>query len=217
MRPESSELSGLGRYPFWEGISMEDRTCVIESCSSSVVARGWCGKHYQRWKQTGEPYDVKACPGCGETFRPKGRQEFCSRPCQSRIWQRGRLGIEDPGFIRQCWWCHSDFRFTDSRRDYCSTECAKFGSLLGNIRRLYGVSRDEYRAAYFRQGGLCAICKQPERTERNQLLPVDHDHLTGRFRGLLCSHCNRAIGLLGDDPEIIEAAARYVRESRLII
>ena len=130
------------------------------------------------------------------------------------MWQRVRLGIEDPGYIRQCWWCQSDFQLTDGRRDYCSAECARFGSLLGNIQRNYGITREEYRTVYFRQGGVCAICKQPERTERNMLLAVDHDHVTGHFRGLLCSHCNRAIGLLRDSPKIIEAAARYVKENR---
>jgi hypothetical protein len=54
----------------------------------------------------------------------------------------------------------------------------------------------------------------PERTARNRLLTVDHDHVSGHVRGLLCSHCNRAIGLLSDDPKVIEAAASYVRKNR---
>ena len=193
---------------------MQERTCSVERCEAAVVARGWCGKHYQRQAKGLDPHGEIRCPGCGIAFEQTGRQKFCSRRCQSRVWQRARLGIADPGFTRQCWWCRSDFRFTDGRRDYCSAECAKFGSLLGNVQREYGVSREQYRAAYFGQDGMCAVCRQPERTARNTLLAVDHDHVTGRFRGLLCSHCNRAIGLLQDDPKVIDAAARYIEESR---
>jgi hypothetical protein len=106
---------------------------------------------------------------------------------------------------------------TDGRRDYCSPRCAQLGSLLGNIQSKYGVSRDQYRAAYFAQDGKCAICCQPERTARNHLPAVDHDHATGKFRGLLCSHCNRAIGLLQDDPAIVDAAAAYIRKHRGVV
>lgn len=157
---------------------------------------------------------ARTCPGCGVEFERVSRQKFCSRKCQTRMWQRKHKGIEDPGFIRQCWWCHADFKLLDGRRDYCSRECARFGGLLGNVYRKYGITRDKYRALYFHQQGVCAICGEPERTERNALLAVDHDHVTGQVRGLLCSHCNRAIGLLRDDPEVIERAALYVKENR---
>jgi recombination endonuclease VII len=153
---------------------------------------------------------VRQCPGCGASFEPVGRQRFCSRRCGVRIQTRKRLGIADPGLIGKCWWCHDEFSLLDGRRLYCSTECARFVKSLWNVGK-YGITRDDYREAWYRQDGRCAICCQPERTARNHLLSIDHDHVTGRFRGLLCSHCNRAIGLLRDDPEVIEAAAHYVR------
>jgi hypothetical protein len=159
---------------------------------------------------------VRACPGCPNTFAPVGRQVFCSRQCQSRLWQRAKLGIADPGLIRPCWWCNTDFKLTDGRQYYCSAKCAAIVKSLWNMSSRYGLTREDYRAAWYRQGGLCAVCNRPERTARNTLLSVDHDHATGAFRGLLCSHCNRAFGLLGDDPEVIVRAARYVTESRQV-
>jgi hypothetical protein len=42
-------------------------------------------------------------------------------------------------------------------------------------------------------------------------LAIDHDHVTGDIRGLLCHACNVALGLLNDDPELLEAAAGYLR------
>lgn len=74
----------------------------------------------------------------------------------------------------------------------------------------------QFRAMWLAQGGVCAICRQPERTERNRLLTIDHDHETGQVRALLCSQCNRAIGLLQDDPAVIRAAADYVQAHRVL-
>ena len=58
-----------------------------------------------------------------------------------------------------------------------------------------------------KQGGVCALCRQraPEH--------VDHDHLTGRVRGLLCSCCNQALGNARDDVAILERAVDYLRRT----
>ena len=52
----------------------------------------------------------------------------------------------------------------------------------------------------------CVICGSEEP------LVVDHDHKTGKVRGMLCNHCNRGLGHFRDDPELMEFAAQYVRE-----
>lgn len=78
------------------------------------------------------------------------------------------------------------------------------------LRDLYGITVEEYEALLEVQNGLCAICKQPEVVpDRN--LAVDHDHDTQRVRGLLCTACNRGIGCLQDDPEILQAAIDYLK------
>lgn len=69
------------------------------------------------------------------------------------------------------------------------------------------------------QGGVCAICRQPETKHHSLVLKIDHDRSCcaghescGRcVRGLLCSNCNRALGLFGDDPDVITAAVMYLR------
>jgi len=48
----------------------------------------------------------------------------------------------------------------------------------------------EYEILLARQGGVCAICKNPPRTRR---LDIDHNHTTGETRGLLCARCNAAL------------------------
>ena len=65
------------------------------------------------------------------------------------------------------------------------------------------------------QGGVCAICKKPEKskwnTEQPMLLAVDHDHETGRVRGLLCNNCNTGLGKFMDDPDLLSSAIEYLR------
>lgn len=74
---------------------------------------------------------------------------------------------------------------------------------------------DGYQTLLKKQNGLCAICQLPEtnvdKNGRVISLSVDHCHVTNRVRGLLCGNCNRAIGLLKDNPEIIFNAALYLK------
>lgn len=71
----------------------------------------------------------------------------------------------------------------------------------------YGISAAKYTQMLTIQNGGCAIC-QKEPGEK--FLVVDHDHLMGTVRGLLCSKCNVAIGMLADDPDLLRRAAIYL-------
>lgn len=72
----------------------------------------------------------------------------------------------------------------------------------------YGLSEQDHRDLVDQQGGRCLICGIEPAT-----LVVDHDHRTGRVRGLLCDPCNRAIGHLQDSPGVCRRAAEYLRGS----
>lgn len=83
------------------------------------------------------------------------------------------------------------------------------------LRLTYGISASEYDALYQAQGGVCAICGRAENGVHGRYgtvrrLAVDHDHATGRVRGLLCGNCNAAIGHLDDDPERLQRAIEYL-------
>lgn len=68
----------------------------------------------------------------------------------------------------------------------------------------------QYKNYLASQNNLCAICGQPEISARYRL-NVDHDHITGKIRGLLCSLCNRGLGNFRDNPELLEQAIRYLQ------
>jgi hypothetical protein len=73
--------------------------------------------------------------------------------------------------------------------------------------RRYGLSTAAYDAMHAAQGGVCAICRQPD-----DPLFVDHDHVTRRVRRLLCLKCNCGLGYFGDDPRLTWAATLYLLE-----
>ena len=82
----------------------------------------------------------------------------------------------------------------------------------------YGITPEKYDEMYLQQNGLCRVCEQSgevrsggKRAKNSIDLFVDHDHIDGTVRGLLCHKCNVAIGLLYDDPILMERAAQYVR------
>lgn len=79
------------------------------------------------------------------------------------------------------------------------------------LRRNFGLTVADFDRMFADQGGVCAICKEPETRSRWYTLAVDHCHKTGRVRGLLCNRCNAAIGMLRDRPELAVAAGEYLR------
>lgn len=85
-----------------------------------------------------------------------------------------------------------------------------------HLQHNYKISEKLFNVLFWLQGGVCAICKQPEtvvhsKSGRAQPLSVDHDHETGVVRGLLCHRCNVAVGLLQNSPEFADAVADYLR------
>ncbi len=76
-----------------------------------------------------------------------------------------------------------------------------------NLWRAFGITIAQYNEMLKEQGGRCAVCEQKPTTIR---LAVDHDHITGTIRGLLCLGCNTTVGKLRDSPELVEKLRRYL-------
>lgn len=74
------------------------------------------------------------------------------------------------------------------------------------LKRKYGLSPEDYALMSLAQDGKCAICKD----EPLGMLCIDHDHVTGEVRDLLCHACNTSLGKMKDDPAILRAAAAYL-------
>lgn len=110
----------------------------------------------------------------------------------------------------------------DGRRSSC-IDCvlkANRQSPAQKHRKYQNPRRANYKSMFETQNGLCAICGQPQ-TVVNQWgtksLHVDHCHVTGQVRGLLCCNCNIGLGYFKDNPELMRNAAEYVEYHRSLI
>lgn len=91
----------------------------------------------------------------------------------------------------------------------------KRANLRNTLITNYGLSLEDYDALLVKQRGCCAICGQePEGKRATRRLHVDHCHQSNRVRGLLCIHCNRALGSLGDNLQGVMRAVRYLQNGK---
>ena len=77
-----------------------------------------------------------------------------------------------------------------------------------NLKK-YGITPAEKQALFDKQGGKCAVCGDPLKPGRTGM-QIDHDHETGRVRGLLCHPCNMMLGDFRDSPSLLQAAIDYL-------
>jgi Recombination endonuclease VII len=80
------------------------------------------------------------------------------------------------------------------------------------IENEYGLSEEKYYEIFNEQEGRCAICGNSLDNPH-----IDHDHITGKVRGILCPGCNWGLGSFGDSPEVLRKAASYIADSRLYL
>lgn len=140
--------------------------------------------------------------GCQRMGTPKNGKFYLRRGlCASHYHQWRRT---EPSITR----CKiPDCNAPVSGRGFCYRHIAQ-----DRYYRKYGVSVEQAAKMAEKQGHLCAICHQPENGEKS--LCMDHDHGTRKFRGLICSRCNRVLGLIADDVEIAQEMIRYLEKRR---
>ncbi len=85
--------------------------------------------------------------------------------------------------------------------------------------REYGLTTESWQVQFNRQGGRCAICGIHQ-SDLNTILHIDHNHVTGELRGLLCVKCNTGLGCFNTDTEsvkLLELAVKYTKEAKWIV
>lgn len=92
-------------------------------------------------------------------------------------------------------------------KDYLGT---RLKERADNLKRMFGMSLEDYEQKATAQNNVCAICGNTCKSGKR--LAVDHDHDTGKIRGLLCGNCNGGLGKFQDNPELLIKAAEYLRK-----
>lgn len=102
-----------------------------------------------------------------------------------------------------------EFYKKDRATGRLDTTC-KACRIIQTRERTLGVTEEDYWRMYGLQEGRCGICKRRLYSKRYKAFCVDHDHKTGRIRGLLCHNCNGGLGMFRDDPIALLRAIDWV-------
>ena len=151
-------------------------------------------------------YVLRECKHCGTRATTKEELELFSIGVQSKF---GRQNI--------CKECENKRALESDRvtynKEYAKKKRAeqcpifKRAERNQNLKRYYGITIDDFEKMYNSQNGKCKICHSDN---NGKTFHVDHCHMSGRVRGLLCSKCNTAIGLLDENIVVLENAIKYL-------
>ena len=139
------------------------------------------------------------CKDCGRE-RPNHGRGLCSG-CYNRKWRE-----DNPEYDKE-WYKEN----REARLEYCRNWCKENPDTTRehHIKHTYGLTLADYDKMLEAQSGVCAICGvSPE--EGGRRLLVDHDHKTGKIRGLLCYSCNVGLGHFKDSPHNLAEAIEYL-------
>ena len=104
----------------------------------------------------------------------------------------------------------SEFYKKDAKTDRLDGICKRC-RIIKTREKTLGITEEQYWDIYHEQGGRCGICQSRLYSKRYKRFAVDHDHSTGRIRGLLCTNCNTALGLFKDCPTALNRAIDWVK------
>lgn len=163
---------------------------------------------------------MKRCRLCAELkpldefYKAAGMRDGYRGECKAcfKVQAKGRYDSAEAVARVKRWRAENKERFDAYQAEYRNRPERKRAMRDLHFRAKYGLTADEVDELLAAQGGVCAICG--ERPEREASMHVDHCHDTGRIRGLLCSRCNHAIGLLREDPALFARAAEYLTDTR---
>lgn len=131
-------------------------------------------------------------------------------PQRRKEYDKNRSPREDRASYHRKWYKKNKARIRKIARVYARQHPEKNTS--SRLKTVFGITLDEYNDMLKSQDERCAICGRhyTEASRDKRRLAVDHDHKTGRIRGLLCTNCNGAIGRFSDSVELMSKAIEYL-------
>ena len=200
-------------------VSNKKRTLKQGEAQSQELKQRWADPAYRQRMSIANKNAViqsRICQLCDKEFQPTAKvQKYCGKQKEkgSCSWKAAKSSTtkwmaENPAKMkeyREKWW------------DNLIKDPERYAKYLARCRRKdlkrHGLTQEQYEIQLAIQNGVCAICRNPHGRAlcgRSKDLAVDHDHLTGRLRGLLCDDCNLGLGLFRDDPQRLMNAALYL-------
>lgn len=174
--------------------------------------RCWCAQMRYKAKDTCDDWHDfwKFVEGVGERPTPK---HTLQRLDDKKQFAPGNIFWREPRITG------SDEEKRTKAREYSKMWRERNMSIVldAEYKKRYGITLYDYNRMYSEQNGVCYICKKPEvrvdhRTKKISRLAVDHDHVTGKVRALLCHSCNVALGAFKDDQALLRKAVEYLEK-----
>lgn len=172
------------------------------------------GRQYNAKYRAENPEKVRAQVQNWRERNPDKVKEYSERTRQEAYQKyKAKKLAEDPDFFKKR---HQKIMTTpggeQKRAEY---------SLKNVLKTRYGLTVEQYRAMHAAQDGKCAICLEEEKSQhegKTRRLSVDHDHVSGDVRDLLCHRCNKALGMFRESKSILMLAIKYLEkhEKRLL-
>lgn len=184
-----------------------------------------------------EPKSV-SCFNNYEPERPRNICKTCVREANRILEKKNKLenAYKDiPHFIKKCFKCSEEkdshqFHKDRSKKFGITSTCKACATkntaahyyrnktdlnrsrTVYTLRKVYGITPEQWNACFEEQGRRCATCKTAEPGNKRGTWATDHDHKTGKFRGILCTGCNLALGAAKDSTETLVSLIEYLRK-----
>jgi uncharacterized Zn finger protein (UPF0148 family) len=151
-------------------------------------------------------YQGKSCKKCGNTLR------YTSMTGCVKCTKENSIRRFENGDVKE--WVQKN------REKVNSSNRKRYNSLSSEEKRkrnrkqqisLYGLTVEQYDDMIIGQNYVCAICGRSEKSSTRGVLFIDHDHKTGKVRGLLCDSCNRGLGYFYDNTSFLSNAIKYLK------
>jgi hypothetical protein len=139
---------------------------------------------------------ISACSSCGKEGWFVKKWKLC-RPCYSKKVNKRYL---------------SQRAIYSKKRREANPELFRKRQRATSLKRLYGMSENDYQKLLILQNGQCGLCGKFSNSKR---LSVDHCHQTGKIRGLVCPSCNFLLGYIEKYWQLLDKAKIYLNNSRL--
>jgi hypothetical protein len=169
------------------------RICSIDGCGGKHKGNGLCRSHYDKEKYLKNP------------------KKFIDKSKRYKTNNKDKVDISNQKYRELHPDSNSNFRTKNP--DYAKNWEKSHREIIRGyaIKRRYKITTEKYEEVFLLQNGCCRICGTHQ-SKLDKRLNIDHSHVSGAFRGLLCGNCNRALGMLNDDPAVIRKAALYIED-----
>lgn len=181
------------------------KECISNSCNKKSVSLGYCDKHYRRFKKYGNSERVYIFIA----------QKCSVEKCDKRSRSKGLCELHYRRFIKT-----GSTDLVKEKRQCSVSECtrkhvAKNLCALHYEMKTQKITMDSKSIKMVdNHNGMCDICGSTVPGFGRKKLCIDHDHKTGKFRGMLCQKCNLGLGNFNDSPDLLKKATIYLKNSQ---